>query len=67
MFEYGDTIIKVRDDFKYVATVGVVGDWAVYHNYYYVSDDDVARNGDKVSKHKACELFPELSHLQYRA
>ena len=65
-YVYGDIISKIRDSFRYVATIGAVNDFAVYKHYAYIPIDAVARTGNKVGVKQARELFPELDSFGYR-
>ena len=51
-----------------VAVIGYVHDWAAYEQAYLdqVTDEDIARFGDKIGRDEAIVLFPELSKLHYR-
>ena len=53
------------EGYKIVAVIGYANDWAAYKWPTDRSDDDVARNGDKLFTNEAKEYFPELK-LPYR-
>jgi len=57
-----------RTAMKVVAVVGHANDWAAYKGPSDWSDDDVARNGDKIGEEEAKRLFYSLGHsdLVYR-
>jgi hypothetical protein len=57
-----------RLGYKIIAVIGYTGDWAAYKGLTSWSDDEVARNGDKLSKTEAEEIFyaPHVSKLVYR-
>ncbi len=44
--------------YKCVAVVGDVGDWAAYYGYTDKTDEQIARNGDKMNQKAAEALFP---------
>ena len=51
-----------------VAVIGYARDWAAYEQSYpdQITLQDIADNGDKLSKDEARRLFPELNSLAYR-
>jgi hypothetical protein len=59
-FSPNDALVIVMRTKRYVATVGWGNDWAAYVGFASATNDDVARNGDKISLMLACEIFPEL-------
>ena len=48
---------------RWVASIGNIGDWAVYKAPCSWGFETIAKWGDKVSKEEAVEIFPELDAL----
>jgi len=57
-----------RLGFKIIAVIGGTGDWAAYRGPTNLSDDEIAKSGEKISKEAAEELFyaPRAAGLHYR-
>jgi hypothetical protein len=57
-----------RLGFKVIAVIGGTGDWAAYRGLTSQSDDEIARQGDKIEKEAAEALFyaPKAAGLTYR-
>lgn len=57
-----------RLGFKVIAVIGGTGDWAAYRGLTSQSDDEIARQGDKIDKEAAEALFyaPKAAGLKYR-
>jgi hypothetical protein len=55
--------------YKVIAVIGYANDWAAYEGLTDWSDDEVANNGDKISKNAAEALFyaPTAAGLKYRS
>jgi hypothetical protein len=53
--------------FRVVAVIGNNKDWAAYRGYSEWTDEEIARNGDTISKEAAEQLFsaPYLAELMY--
>ena len=57
-----------RLGFKIIAVIGGAGDWAAYRGLTSQSDDEIARQGDKIDRDAAEFLFyaPKAAGLKYR-
>lgn len=64
-----EKMVRSRVEFNnlYVAVEGAVGDWACYVGKVEKGVEQVRRYGDKISERQARILFPEFSHLRWRA
>lgn len=61
-----DLIPGARFGYKVIAVVGGANDWAAYLGLTSQTDDEVARNGDKISKDAAEALFPIFKWSEFR-
>lgn len=56
-----------RFGYKVIAVVGGTGkDWSAYIGLTHQSDDEIARNGDKLSQVAAEALFPVFVYAELR-
>jgi len=62
----GDRITYKHASIKYVAVIGYANDYAVYCGFIGRTDDDIARNGDKIGALAAKTFFPACKDLHYR-